>query len=122
MACQSDALLEDAPTESVVICFSSSRMVRRFLLQRETRTAARTNGIRCHLLFLLKDGSTVSLAKRDLTDVGISGSLQTGFGFFGLLHAASASLPCGRAATNSVARRYSVSMFCIRYGMDLDRK
>jgi hypothetical protein len=47
------------------------------------------------LLFLLKDGSTVSLAKRDLTDVGISGSLQTGLGFFGLLHAASASLPCG---------------------------
>jgi len=27
--------------------------------------------------------------------VGISGSLQTGLGFFGLLHAASASLPCG---------------------------
>jgi len=47
------------------------------------------------LLFLLKDGSTVSFAKRDLTDVGISGSLQTGLGFFGLLHAGSASLPCG---------------------------
>ncbi len=47
------------------------------------------------MLFLLKDGSTVSLAKRDLTDVGISSSLQTGVGFFGLLHAASASLPCG---------------------------
>ena len=31
----------------------------------------------------------------DLTDVGISGSLQTGVGFFGLLHAGSASLPCG---------------------------
>jgi len=47
------------------------------------------------LLFLLKDGSTVSLAKRDLTDVGISGALHTGFGFFGLLNAVSASLPCG---------------------------
>jgi hypothetical protein len=47
------------------------------------------------LLFLLKDGSTVSLAKRDLTDVGISGALHTGLGFFGLLHAASATLPCG---------------------------
>ena len=47
------------------------------------------------MLFLLKDGSTVSLAKRDLTDVGISGALHTGVGFFGLLHAASASLPCG---------------------------
>jgi len=31
----------------------------------------------------------------DLTDVGISGALHTGFGFFGLLHAASATLPCG---------------------------
>jgi hypothetical protein len=31
----------------------------------------------------------------DLTDVGISGALHTGLGFFGLLHAGSASLPCG---------------------------
>src|SRR3977135_4324770 len=36
-ASQSDTLLEDAPAnKSTVICFSSSRMVRRFLLQRET--------------------------------------------------------------------------------------
>jgi len=47
------------------------------------------------LLFLLKDGSTVSLAKRDLTDVGISSALHTGLGFFGLLKAASASPPYG---------------------------
>ena len=47
------------------------------------------------MLFLLKDGSTVSLAKRDLTDVGISSVLHTGVGFFGLLNAASAALPCG---------------------------
>ena len=47
------------------------------------------------MLFLLKDGSTVSFAKRDLTDVGISGALHTGIGFFGLLNAGSASLPCG---------------------------
>ena len=47
------------------------------------------------MLFLLKDGSTVSLAKRDLTDVGISGALHTGVGFFGLLNAVSAPLPCG---------------------------
>jgi hypothetical protein len=47
------------------------------------------------LLFLLKDGSTVSLAKRDLTDVGISGALHSGIGFFGLLNAVSATLPCG---------------------------
>ena len=31
----------------------------------------------------------------DLTDVGVSGALHTGFSFFGLLNAASASLPCG---------------------------
>ena len=47
------------------------------------------------MLFLLKDGSTVSLAKRDLTDVGVSDALHTGLGFFGLLNAASASRPCG---------------------------
>jgi hypothetical protein len=54
-----------------------------------------------HLLFLLKDGSTVSLAKRDLTDVGISNALHTGFGFFGLLNAASAfpALRWGRPRT-----------------------
>ena len=43
----------------------------------------------------IKDGSTVSLAKRDLTDVGISSALHTGIGFFGLLNAASAARPCG---------------------------
>ena len=42
------------------------------------------------MLFLRKDGSTASLAKRDLTDVGISGALHTGLGFFGLLKTASA--------------------------------
>ena len=31
----------------------------------------------------------------DLTDVGISNVLRTGFGLFGLLNAASATLPCG---------------------------
>ena len=31
----------------------------------------------------------------DLTDVGISGALHAGLGFFGLLNAASATLPCG---------------------------
>jgi len=40
-------------------------------------------------------GSTYSLALQDLTDVGVSDALRTGFGFFGLLHAVSASRPCG---------------------------
>ena len=31
----------------------------------------------------------------DLTDVGISNVLRTGFGLFGLLNAVSASMPCG---------------------------
>ncbi len=67
MACQSDVRSEDAPMDkSTVICFSS-----------------------------IKDGSTVSLAKRDQTDVGISGALHTGVGFFGHLNADSALLPCG---------------------------
>ena len=64
--------------------------------QSEGLVGGRTKGLLLHhLLFLLKDGSTASLAKRDLTDVGISGPLQAGLGFFGLLNAVSASLPCG---------------------------
>ena len=31
----------------------------------------------------------------DLTDVGISGALHPGLGFFGLLNAVSATRPCG---------------------------
>ena len=31
----------------------------------------------------------------DLTDVGVSSVLRAGFGFFGLLNAAPATLPCG---------------------------
>ena len=66
MSCQSVASLEDAPMDcSIVICFSSF------------------------------GGSTVSFAKRDQTDVGISGTLHPGLGFFGRLHAAPALLPCG---------------------------
>ena len=66
MACQSEVLPEDAPMDkSIVICFSSF------------------------------GGSAVSFAKRDQTDVGISGALHTGLGLFGLLNAGSASLPCG---------------------------
>jgi len=67
------------------------------------------------LLLLLKGGSTVSLAKRDLTDVGISGALHTGLGLFGLLNAVSAPCLAVGAATNGVARSNGVSMFCIRY-------
>ena len=52
-------------------------------------------GVTCHLLFPVGSGSTCSLAIQDLTDVGISGALHTGVGFFGLLNAVSASLPCG---------------------------
>src|SRR6266516_2102582 len=64
------------------------------------------------------DVSTVSLAKRDLTDVGISGAgaLHTGLGFFGLLNAASASLPCGWGGHEPRGSEIERFMFCIRYG------
>ena len=49
----------------------------------------------CHLLFFLHDGSACSLASRDQTDVGISGALHTGLGFFGPLCAVALDPPCG---------------------------
>jgi hypothetical protein len=52
-------------------------------------------GVAHHLLFPVDGGSTCSLAIRHLADVGISGPLQTGLGFFGLLNAALSALPCG---------------------------
>jgi len=42
--------------------------------------------------------------------------LHTSLGFFGPLHAASATLPSGWGATDRVARSNSFSMFCTRYG------
>jgi hypothetical protein len=71
------------------------------------------------LLSSFKGGSTVSLAKRDLTDVGISGALHTGLGFFGLLNAEPATLPCGWGGHEHRGPGFSFSMFCIGYGMDL---
>ena len=47
------------------------------------------------LLFFLHDSFASVLARRDQTDVGISGALHTGVGFFGHLNAASATRPCG---------------------------
>jgi len=47
------------------------------------------------LLFPVGSGSTCFLAIQHRADVGISGPLQTGLGFFGLLNAVSASLPYG---------------------------
>ena len=52
-------------------------------------------GVARHLLFPVGSGSTCFLAIRHLADVGISVTLPGGIGFFGLLHAGSASLPCG---------------------------
>ena len=52
-------------------------------------------GVAHHLLFPVGGGSTCFLAIRHLADVGISGPLQTGLGFFGLLNAALSALPCG---------------------------
>src|SRR2546426_5402322 len=55
----------------------------------------RATGVARHLLFPVGSGSTCFLAIRHLADVGISGPLQTGLGFFGLLNAVSASMPYG---------------------------
>lgn len=52
-------------------------------------------GVARHLLFPLEGGSTCFLAFPDQTDVGVSGALHTGLGFFGHLKAGSATLPCG---------------------------
>ena len=52
-------------------------------------------GVARHLHFPVGGGSAHFLAIQDLTDVGISGALHAGVGFFGLLNAAPASLPCG---------------------------
>ena len=52
-------------------------------------------GVAHHLLFPSQGGSTCVLAIQHLADVGISGPLQTGLGFFGLLNAALSALPCG---------------------------
>jgi hypothetical protein len=49
----------------------------------------------------------------------MSGPLQTGFGFFGLLNAALSAPPYGWVTTTRVAPVRCLSMFCIRYGMDL---
>src|SRR5258707_14121554 len=65
---------------------------------------------------LSKGGSAPSLAKRDQTDVGISGALCPGVGFFGPLHAAPPDPPCGEVCP--VASRDgadSFSMFCNEY-------
>ena len=55
----------------------------------------RATGVARHLLFPVGGASTCFLAIRHLADVGISVTLHGGIGFFGLLHAGSASLPCG---------------------------
>jgi hypothetical protein len=70
-----------------------------------------SSGRSCHLLFFLHDGSACFLASRDPTDVGISGALHTGLGFFGHLKAAALDPPCGKVCPARTGRAHSVSMF-----------
>jgi hypothetical protein len=70
-----------------------------------------SSGRSCHLLFFLHDDSATSLARRDQTDVGISGALHTGIGFFGPLNAAAPDPPCGEVCPARTGRASSVSMF-----------
>lgn len=65
----------------------------------------------CHLLFFLHDGSACSLARRDQTDVGVSGALRAGIGFFGPLNAVALDPPCGEVCRARTRRAGSVSMF-----------
>jgi len=68
--------------------------------------------LNCHLLFFLHDGSARSLAKRDQTDVGISGALHAGIGFFGPPKAAPPDPPCGEVSPVATPGGVgSVSMF-----------
>jgi len=64
-----------------------------------------------HLLFFLHDSFACVLAMRDQTDVGISGALHPGIGFFGPLNAAAPDPPCGKVCPERTGRAYSVSMF-----------
>jgi len=64
-----------------------------------------------HLLFFLHDGSADFLARRDQTDVGISGALHASVGFFGPLNAAAPDPPCGRVCPMRPGERCSFSMF-----------
>jgi hypothetical protein len=65
-----------------------------------------------HLLSLYFDGSATSLARIDLTDVGISGALHTGVSFFGLPTAAPPDPPCGKVCPGATSGRGgSFSMF-----------
>jgi len=63
------------------------------------------------LLFFLHDGSAGSLARSDQADVGISGALRAGIGFFGHLNAAALDPPCGKVCPARTGRAHSVSMF-----------
>jgi len=63
------------------------------------------------LLFFLHDGSACSLARRDQTDVGVSGALHTGIGLFGPLNAVALDPPCGKVCPVRTGRACSVSMF-----------
>jgi hypothetical protein len=65
----------------------------------------------CHLLFFLHDSFACFLASRDQTDVGVSGALRAGLGFFGLPNAAALDPPCGKVCPVRAGRARSVSMF-----------
>lgn len=80
-----------------------------------------SSGRNCHLLFFLRDGSAHSLARRDQTDVGVSGALRIGVSFFGPLNAAALDPPCGevcpvrtRASTTAFPCSTTIHNECFR--------
>jgi hypothetical protein len=72
---------------------------------------ASTDGCRSSFAFLVSNGSSDFPAISDQTDVGISGALHTGIGFFGPPNAAAPDPPCGKVCPARTGRAGSVSMF-----------
>jgi hypothetical protein len=93
----SNLLLEGLPVDALPVPWRVERRI--------------SSGWNCHLLFFLHDGSACFLARRDQTDVGISGALHPGLGFFGRLHAAALDPPYGKVCLVRTGRARSVSMF-----------
>ena len=71
-----------------------------------------------HLLSPLDSGSILFLAISDQTDVGVSGALHAGIGFFGPPNAAPPDPPRGEVCpVTRPGEAGSVSMFCNVHGM-----
>jgi hypothetical protein len=83
--------------------YSEAAMIRACSLRPALRDAS-TDERRSSFAFPVGIGSTYFLAISDQTDVGISGALHAGIGFFGPPNAAPPDPPCGEVCPVSRAR------------------